>query len=125
MFLLLTGKSDSYAQLITVLIVFVFVLGITALTTKWIADYQKQQNVNCNIEIIETTRIANNKYIQIIRVGDTYMAIAVCKDTVTMLGEVPQEQLTERKASQESPGFKELFARATQKDSSKDGEPKE
>ena len=32
-----------YAQLITVLLVFVAVLGITAATTRWIANYQKQQ----------------------------------------------------------------------------------
>lgn len=125
MFLLLSGKTDSYAQFITVLIVFVIVLGVTALVTKWIADYQKQQSVNCNVEIIETTRIANNKYIQIIRVGDIYMVVAVCKDTVTMLCEVPKEQLKERMTSQGNINFKELLAQAIKKDSSKDGEPKE
>ena len=25
--------------------------------------------------------------------GETYLAIAVCKDTVTLLGEIPEEQL--------------------------------
>ena len=125
MFLLLSGKTDSYAQFITVLIVFVVVLGVTAFTTRWIANYQKQQSVNANIEIVETTRIANNKYIQIIRVGDTYMVVAVCKDTVTMLGEVPKEQLKENMLSQGGISFKELLAQVTKKDSSKDGEPKE
>lgn len=95
MTILLTGRTDSYAQFITVLVVFVFVLAVTALVTRWIANYQKQQNVNVNIEVIETTRISNNKYIQIVRIGETYMAIAVCKDTVTMLGEIPREQLRE------------------------------
>ena len=123
--MLLSGSSDSYAQLLTMLIVFIVVLGATALTTKWIADYQKQQSVNCNIEIIETTRISNSKYIQIVRVGDTYMVIAVCKDTVTMLGEVPKEQLKDRDASGKSLNFKELLEHAIKKDSSNESGLKE
>lgn len=123
--MLLTGRSNSYAQLIAVLIIFVIVLGVTALTTKWIANYQKQQSVNYNIEVIETTRISNSKYIQIIRVGEKYMVIAVCKDNVTMLGEVPKEQLKEMNPQQMGMNFKELFEKAIKKDSSKDHEPKE
>ncbi len=43
MAVLLAGKTDSYAQFITVLAVFVLVLAVTAAVTKWIAGYQKQQ----------------------------------------------------------------------------------
>ncbi len=124
MTILLTGRMNSYIQFITVLLIFVGVLGLTAWTTKWISKYQKQQMVNCNVEVIETTRIANNKFVQIIRVGETYMAVAVCKDTVTMLGEIPKEQLKEGSA-QESVNFKELFERAVKKDSRTNSEPKD
>lgn len=123
--LLLTGHSDSYAQLLAVLIIFVLVLGLTAFTTRWIANYQKQQNGNSNIEVLDTARIANNKYIQIIRVGETYMVIAVCKDTVTMLGQVPREQLKNISEMQKSKNFRELFENAMKKDSGKDSERKE
>lgn len=107
----LTGSMDSYAQLITVLLVFVAVLGITAATTKWIANYQKHQGAGSNIQVIETSRISNNKYIQIVRVGKTYMVIAVCKDTVTLLGQVPEEELRFREAGQHF-RFKEILDRA-------------
>ena len=123
MAIILTASVDSYVQLITVLIVFVAVLGLTALTTKWIANYQKQQNVNCNIEVIETTRISNNKYIQIVRVGEKYIAMAVCRDTVTVLCEVPEEQL--KKVEAKASGFKELLESVMKKDSSNPSEPKE
>ncbi len=91
--LLLTGNAGSYAQLITVLLIFVAVLGITALTTRWIANNQKQQAASGNIQVIETARISGSKYLQIVRIGETYKVIAVCKDTVTLLGEVPADQL--------------------------------
>ena len=121
---LLTGASG-YAQFIAVLVIFVIVLGVTALTTKWIAGYQKQQNANSNIEVIETSRLTNNKYLQIIRVGETYMVIAVCKDTVTMLGEIPGEQLKQPELANSGPGFKELFDKAVRKNSANASEPKD
>ena len=121
---LLTGSPGSYAQFITVLLIFIIVLGITAVVTKWMASYQKQQSVNENIEVIETTRIANNKYIQIIRAGEKYMAIAVCKDTVTMLGEIPEGSLKTTKPAQNF-GFKELLDKAMNKKGTAREEPKD
>ena len=120
----IAASAGSYAQFITVLFIFVAVLGVTAWTTRWMANYQKQQYVNENIEVIETTRIANNKYIQIIRAGEKYMVIAVCKDTVTMLGEIPEEQLMEKPPAQRL-SFKELLDKAAIKTRAVREEPKE
>ena len=122
--LLLIGSAGSYAQLIAVLLVFILVLGITAATTKWIANYQKQQGEGTNIQVIETSRISNNKYVQIIRVGETYMAIAVCKDTVTLLGQVPKDQLKDGGTVQ-SFSFKEFFDKAVGRQSRLPEEPEE
>lgn len=125
MSVLLTGADNAYAQFIVVLIIFVLVLGVTALTTKWISGYQKQQGANSNIEVIETSRLTNNKYLQIIRVGETYMVIAVCKDTVTMLEEIPAEQLKMQEPVSSGLGFKELLDRAARKNSENANEPKD
>ena len=114
MMVLLTGNTDSYAQFITVLIIFVLVLAVTALVTRWIANYQKEQSVNVNIEVIETTRISGNKYIQIVRLGEKYVAIAVCKDTVTLLGEISKEQLREENHAGVF-RFRDISERADQK----------
>ncbi len=108
---LLAARAGSYAQFITVLLLFIVVLAVTAWTTRWIAKYQKQQSANGNIQVIETTRIANNKYIQIIRVGEKYMVVAICKDTVTMLGEISAVQVKEGTPPQRM-GFKQLLEKA-------------
>lgn len=112
--LLLTGNAGSYAQLITVLLIFVAVLGITALTTRWIANNQKQQAASGNIQVIETARISGSKYLQIVRIGETYKVIAVCKDTVTLLGEVPADQLKPNVRSGNF-SFRELLDKAAGK----------
>ena len=115
--MLLTGM-DGYLQLITVLVVFVVVLSITALVTKYFARYQKAQGVGSNIEVLETAQIAAGKYIQLVRLGGTYAAIAVCKDTVTMLCQIPEEQITKKDQSgEQGMKFKELLGSMLRRES--------
>lgn len=85
---------DSYLQFITVLILFVFVLGITYVTTRWIANYQKDRAAGGNLEVIETMRVTGNKYLQIVRAGKKYLVIAVGKDEIHMLAELSEDDLT-------------------------------
>mgnify|MGYP002508903776 CR=1 FL=1 len=89
---------SSFAQLITLLIVFVFVLALTFYATKWMAKIQKKQFKNSNIRVIETFRLNNTKYIQIVKLGEKYVAIAVGKDTVTYLTELDESELDLTKA---------------------------
>lgn len=88
-----TSSIKNFFQLIGVLIIFLFVLIITYITTKWIAKYQQGMVNNKNIQVIETFRVTNNKYIQIVEIGTKYLAIAVCKDSIQVLTELEKEQL--------------------------------
>ena len=100
---------DSYLQFISVLIIFVLVLGATLYVTKWIANYQKGSASSKNIEIIDTCKISTNKYVQIIRIGHRYISVAVSNDQVTNLGEVDPDELLLEAESGETLGFKEIF----------------
>ena len=93
MLLSMTSGLDSVVQSITVLFIFAFVLAVTWFTTRYIAAIQKEQCKTGNMELIETLRISNNKYLQIVRVGSKYFCMAVCKETVTMLGEIQKEDM--------------------------------
>ena len=59
------------------------------------------------------------------RVGKTYKVIAVCKDTVTMLGDIPEEQLEKNSVSAGGMKFSELLNKMINKDSGNTSEPKE
>ncbi|MDD6490842.1 MAG: flagellar biosynthetic protein FliO [Firmicutes bacterium] len=109
MLLSVATRMDSYLQFITVLILFVFVLALTHLVTRWIANYQKEKTSIGNLEVIETCRIASNKYIQIVRAGGKYLVIAVGKDEVHMLSELSGDQLSFQKNEAETAGFAEIF----------------
>ena len=92
--LLATGSLESFVQFMTVLFLFVFVLALSYFVTRWISNIQRGQMVGKNMEVLETLRISNSKYLQIVRVGDKHLVIAVCKDTVTMLTELSGDCLS-------------------------------
>ena len=116
MILTVSGRTDSYIQFITVLLIFLFVLLITWWVTKWTAGYQKSQTANANMEIVETIRLSSNKYVQIIRIGRKYLAVAICKDTVTMLTEINEQDLVFSDESALKPArFKDILDRIQNK----------
>ncbi len=84
---------ESFFQLLGILLVFLLVLVLTYGVTRWIAGYQQGMMANRNIQVIETFRVSNNKFIQIIQVGKKCLVISVCKDTINILTELTEEQL--------------------------------
>ena len=101
---------SSYLQLITMLLVFIVVLAATYYFTKWMANYQKAKTSTGNIEVIETARISATKYIQILRIGDRYVAIGVGKDEITNLGDVSREDLIIKEdSSEDTLNFKDIL----------------
>lgn len=89
-----SGSLESFVQFITILLLFLFVLVITYVVTRWVSGFQKIQMTGKNMELVETMRISNSKYLQIIRTGGKYLVIAVCKDTVTMLTELSEDEVS-------------------------------
>ncbi len=99
MVLLTMETLGGIAQFITVLVLFVIVLWVTWAVTKWTASYQKGKGAGGNIEMLESFRIAPDKYVQIIRVADKYLAVAVAKDTVTFLAQLDESALVWRESA--------------------------
>lgn len=88
-----TSWIDSLAQLLTVCIVFILVVFLAYYSSRIIARLQAKSYKNSNVKIIETVRIANNKYIEIIEIGSKCFAIAVGKEEVTFLTELQPDEL--------------------------------
>mgnify|MGYP004611378933 FL=1 len=95
----MSSRIEAFSQLLTLLIIFVFVLAVTYYVTRFVGNYQKNKLSGSNINILETMRIANNKYIQIVKIGSRVFAIAVAKDTVSYLCELDEDELTYNESS--------------------------
>ena len=95
----MSSRIEAFAQLLTLLIIFIFVLAVTYYVTRFVGNYQKNKLSGSNINILETMRIANNKYIQIVKIGSSVFAIAVAKDTVSYLCELDEDELIYKESS--------------------------
>lgn len=88
-----SSRAESFTQFLTVLLVFVLVLALTYFTTRFIGGYQKTRSINRNFEVIETLKITNGKFLQIVRVGEKYMVIGIGKDSVTSICELSADDI--------------------------------
>lgn len=119
--ILILSSLDSFVQLITVLVIFVFVLIITYFTTRWMAGIQKGRSFNKNLRIIETISAGNNKMISIVQAGEKYLVVSIGKDEVHYLTELKQEELKDlsfmnpdNQNDKQDP-FAEIFGRLKEK----------
>ena len=113
--LTMTSKVDSAAQFVTVLFAFVFVLAITLVGTRLVGNYQKRQSCSKNFESIEAYGLSNNKYLQLVRIGQRYFVLAVSKDNVTVVTEVEEKELALTEDGVSGGGFGGLLSKAKDK----------
>lgn len=87
------SRLNNLAEILSLLLILVFVLSLTYFVTRWVAVYQKGQIKGRNLQVIETLRVTNNKFIQIVKAGDEYLVIAIGKDEMHLLTKLTKEQL--------------------------------
>ena len=91
--LVANSRLDNLLQFLGSLGIFIFVLAITYFVTKWIGNYQKIQLKSRNMQVIETMRVTNNKYIQIVKVSEAYLVLSIVKDRVELLTELDEKSI--------------------------------
>ena len=91
----LVGESalSSFIKMILLLIIFILILIASYYTTKWYAKTGFVKNQSHNVEVIETFPMGQNRQICILRIGTKYIAVSVCKDSIQMLTEIPEDQI--------------------------------
>ncbi|MBE5940506.1 MAG: hypothetical protein E7266_08930 [Lachnospiraceae bacterium] len=111
------SKLDDIIQLLTLIVIFVIVLGATYWTSRWIANYQKSAVGKGNIEVIEIRRLTNTKAIEIVRIGDAYYALAVGKDEINLICKLEESELKlmEPQTNLMQGNFKELLDKMSKK----------
>lgn len=97
--------AESFAQFLTVFLVFLLVLALTYFTTRFVGSFQKVSAYNRNFEAIETYRITNGKYLQLVRVGEKYLIIGISKDNVNLICEISEDEIDFTKNKPRSKGL--------------------
>ena len=97
-------------KLIFLVIIFIVILVLSYLVTKWYANFGLVKNKTNNIEIKESFQLAPGKTISIVRIGEKYVALAQFKDNVVKLAELTEEELIlNREVEISDSSFKDVF----------------
>lgn len=115
----LSGESN-VLQLMGLLIVFILILVVTYYTTRFVAGVKNGVTKNSNFKVLETYRLSQNKYLQLIQIGTKYFVIAVSKDNVNFLAELNENDIfIAEKNVTPSGNFKDIILTALKKQKEK------
>lgn len=112
MFLVGSTSSDIQmaGRLIVLVLIFIIVLALAYFAARLTGSYQSNViNKQSNIKIIEVFRISSNRTIEIIKIGEHYLAIAVSKDSITLLTELDENEVNEQEKTLEPIDFKKIL----------------
>lgn len=105
-----TSSLKSFGQLICVILLFLFVLFLAYIAARIAGSFQSGVlNKRSNVKVIEVFRLSNNKLIEIVKIGNNYLALAVCKDSVTVLTELTEDEIKEQETALEPIDFKNIL----------------
>lgn len=88
-----TGNAvNNIARFITMLIIFILILLLTYYTTRFVAGAKKGSLSATNMELLESLQLGQGKYLQLMRLGSRYVVLAVSKDRVELVTELPADE---------------------------------
>lgn len=92
---LTTGMTtfDSVLKLIGLIILFIIIIFATYFTSRFIGRFQNNQMQKGNFKVIESYRITQGKYLQIIKVSSKYFVIALGKDEITFITQLEEDEI--------------------------------
>ena len=116
------NSIQSLFELLGIILIFVLVLVVCYYTTKFVAGRQLVQKKIGNFEIIETFPLSQNKYLQLIRLGNKYVVISVAKDTISYVTEIDESEVCRisKTTSVSGKSFKEILSGFSQKAETKE-----
>ena len=90
----LTGNGSNALELIGLIIVFILILFATYYTSRWIAKNGVNMQNSGNIKIVETYRVSQTKYLQIVKVGHgRFFLFSVTKDNISFISELNEDDI--------------------------------
>ena len=111
------NSMQSLLELLGLILIFAIVLVVCYYTTRFVAGRQLVQKKIGNFEIVETFAISQNKYLQLIRMGNKYVVISVAKDSVTFITELEESEVCQipKVTSMSGKSFKEVLSGLSKK----------
>lgn len=87
------GVGADWLSAISIMILFVLVLFGAYFTTRFLGKYQSNRMKNSHLKIIEAIQVGPGKTVQLVKIGEEYVAIGVTKDRITFIKSIDEAHL--------------------------------
>lgn len=100
-------------DVISLILIFIFVILLAYFATRFVAKYQSNMlNNKNNIRIIESFRIDSTRLILIVKIAKDYYALAYTKDSVTVIDKLNPDEINNLMADNTSKSDSKLDFKA-------------
>ncbi len=104
------STTDSFVQLVSLVFVLIIILVAAYYTSRFVGNLKMGQMKKSNFQVIDTYRISQNKALQIVKIANKYVVIAIAKDTIEVITELEEADVIIREFhNDEKQSFKQIL----------------
>ncbi len=104
------STTDSFVQLVSLVFVLIIILVAAYYTSRFVGKMKMGQMNKSNFQVIDTYRISQNKALQIVKIANKYVVIAIAKDTIEIITELDEAEVMIREVhNDEKQNFKQIL----------------
>jgi flagellar protein FliO/FliZ len=107
-----SGSYGSLGQLIGLVALLIVILVAAYYTSRLIGGIKLGQMKKSNFQVIDSYRVTPNKALQLVKIGNKYIVIAIGKDDIHYITELEENEVTFRESQ---PGEKQSFKQILEK----------
>lgn len=101
---------DNFVQLIGMVFLLILVLIACYYTSKFVGGMKMGQMKNSNFQVIDAYRVSQNKVIQIVKIANKYVVLAISKDTISYITELEETEIIFKNTNAvDKQTFKQMF----------------
>ncbi|HEX3022798.1 MAG TPA: flagellar biosynthetic protein FliO, partial [Lachnospiraceae bacterium] len=106
------SRLQSFAELLGLIVIFLIIVVLAYFASRLVGKTGLGlSNRNRNFTIIETLRLSQTKYLQIVKVTDKYFVIGVTKEHIEYLTEIDGDKLETQESISSNPSFKDILSK--------------
>lgn len=112
-----TSQIGSIAQVLAMLVIFSLILAAAYYVTRYFGKTMTGSRTNGRIQILDTVRLAPDKYLQIVEAGGRCFLLAISKGSISLISELDKKEIEALKVEENLPGpsFKEILKKVINK----------
>ncbi len=96
-------------QLLGIILIFLIILAAAYAASVLVGKTGNTYSMERNMKVIETLRLGNGQFLQIVKVGSRYFLLSVTKERIELITELEEEDISPVNAAEFSVPFHDIL----------------